>query len=230
MKENTIMKKLLAMLLVLGLANFANAGMVFDLVPTAGQSGHGFSEQDPLMPSEWVELDIVYSGDVPLWSTGDLTVTIQGPGEWCGPDADTYDPPGAPIEQAWTVLDKFTPEFMYLGVLNMPGVNSMNVLDPRTIVVGGATDLSNAIAIQSGDILFDHLNIHCTGDGEVIVTITPSISSAGDIGIPTYWDGDLFVEDMNAIGGSISIYQTPEPMTIGLLGLGGLGLLRRRRS
>jgi hypothetical protein len=34
---------------------------------------------------------------------------------------------------------------------------------------------------------------------------------------------------MGAILDTVTIHQTPEPMTIGLLGLGGLALLRRRR-
>jgi hypothetical protein len=216
------------MLLVLGLANFANATMSFDLAPTSGQMGHGFDPQDPLQPSEWVELDVVYGGDVPLWATGALTITIEGPAEWCGDDADTYDPPGVPIEQAWTVLDKFTPEYMFMGALNMPGINSMEKLDSRTLVLSGTTDTNPALGVPAGEILFDHLNIHCTGHGEVIVTLTTSSDTAA--GTPIYWDGDLQQEDLQGIGSSITIYQIPEPMTIGLLGLGGLGLLRRRRS
>lgn len=224
------MKKILAMLLVLGLANFANATMSFDLVPTSPGGGHGFDPMDPLLPSEWVELDVVYSGDVPLWSSGDLTLTINGPGEWCGDDADIYDPPGMPIEQSWTVIDKFTPEYMYMGVIPFPGFNSMTKVDSRTLVIGGATDINSLLGIVAGDILFDHLNIHCTGEGEVVVTLTPSISSAGAVGTPTWWDGDLLTEDLQAVGSSISIYQVPEPMTMALLGLGGLALIRRRRS
>ncbi|MBN2375412.1 MAG: PEP-CTERM sorting domain-containing protein [Sedimentisphaerales bacterium] len=222
------MKKLLAMLLVLGLASVASAAMSFDLVPTPPGGGHGFNPQDPLMPSEWVELDIVYSGGVPLWTTGGLTVKIEGPAEWCGPDADAYLPvPGIPIEEAWTVLDKFTPGYMYLGVINFPGINSMVKVDSRTLVLSGATDLNKAIAVLDGEILFDHLNIHCTGPGEVVVTLTPSVSTVE--GIPTFWDGDLLVEDLNALGSEITIYQAPEPMTMALLGLGGLALIRRRR-
>ena len=220
------MKKLLAMLLVLGLANFANATMSFDLVPTQG--GHGFSPDDPLLPSEWVELDVVYSGDVPLWSSGALTLTITGPGEWCGPDADTYDPPGLPIEQAWTWHEKFDPEYKFMGVIAMPGINSISMPDSRTIEVSGTTDLNKDIAIVAGEILFDHLNIHCTGNGEVVVTLTPSADTA--IGTPVYWDGELLTNDLNAVGSAISIYQIPEPMTMALLGIGGLALIRRRRS
>jgi hypothetical protein len=221
------MKKLLAMLLVLGLANFASATMSFNLVPTQG--GHGFSPDDPLLPSEWVEIDIVYGGDVPLWNTGDLTVTIEGPGEFCGADAGMYEPPTLPIEEVWTWHPKFDPSYMYLDIVPNPGIHNIEVVDSSKIIVGGTTDLQSYLGIPAGDILIDHLNIHCTGRGEVIVTVTPSTSSAGTSGMPTYWDDQLLVEDAQALGSSITIYQIPEPMTIGLLGLGGLGLIRRRR-
>ncbi|MBN2375410.1 MAG: hypothetical protein JXD22_03350 [Sedimentisphaerales bacterium] len=205
------MKMLLAILLVLGLTGFANAGMSFDLVPTppATTGSHGFDPADPLTSSEWVELDVVYSGDVPLWTSGDLTLTITGPGEWCGADAASYEPAGLPIEQSWTVIDKFTPEYLFMGTISMPGFNSMVKVDSRNIVIGGTTDLNPGLGITAGDTLFDHLNIHCTGPGEVTVTLTPATSSTGTIGIPTYWDGDLFAEDLQAVGSELTIYQDP---------------------
>ncbi|MCK5269225.1 MAG: PEP-CTERM sorting domain-containing protein [Sedimentisphaerales bacterium] len=221
------MKKLLVLLLVLGMGSFAQAApmMSFDLVPTDGQSGHGFSPDDPLHPSEWVELDVVYNGTMPLYSAGMLYLTITGDGEWCGPDADTYLPvPGVPIEQAWTVHTNFTAEAMFAGV------NSMTKVDSRNIEIGGATYPHTMFAILPGEIIFDHLNIHCTGIEDVVVTLAPTTSTANPIGTPQYWDGDYQVEDLEAMGSSITIYQIPEPMTMSLLALGGLGLLRRRRA
>jgi hypothetical protein len=217
------MKKLLAMLLVLGLANFANATMMFDLVPTPGQSGHGFSPDDPLLPSEWVEIDVVYSaiGQQQLASSGMLYISIEGEGEWCGDDADSFLPPGVPIEDAWTVHPNFT------DAAAIPGFNSMTKVDPKNLEIGGYTAPYTFVAVNSGETIFDHLNIHCTGPGEIIVTLRPA-TEANPVGVPVYWDGITY-EDLQAEGSSITIYQVPEPMTIGLLGLGGLGLIRRRR-
>jgi hypothetical protein len=224
------MKKLLAMLVVVGLASFASGAgeMSFDLVPTVPGS-----LDNPLNPSEWVELDILYTGIVPLWSSGSLFVSIDGPGEWCGPDADTYDPPGLPLDQAWTWHEKFDPDYAVevpgVGTFPFPGIHRLAIHSPQLIEIGGSTDLNESLGIVDGEILFDHLNIHCTGPGEVIVTLTPSVQTGGLVGLPTYWDQGLFVGDDGAIGDSITIHQIPEPMTMTLIGLGGLALLRRRR-
>ena len=218
------MKNLLAMLLVLGLASFANATPVmnFDLVPTPGQSGHGFDPGDDLMPSEWVEIDVVYTGNVPLWSSGMLYITIDGAGEWCGDDSSSYDPPGLPIEDVWTWHVNFE--------AGVSGIKSMTKVDSKNIEIGGVAAFYIFVAIQSGETIFDHLNVHCTGFGPFVVTLTPATSTANPIGTPLYWESATELrEDLQAGGSSITIYQVPEPMTIALLGIGGLGLIRRRR-
>jgi hypothetical protein len=60
--------------------------------------------------------------------------------------------------------------------------------------------------------------LHCDNTGLVTVTLTPSDAPGMDIDLiePT-------------ITGTITIHQVPEPMTLGLLGLGGLAMLRRRK-
>jgi hypothetical protein len=70
-------------------------------------------------------------------------------------------------------------------------------------------------------IIIDHILVHCLEEGDVIVSVTP-----GDT-----WGGtfDVTGQPYGGAWGSVTIHQIPEPMTIALLGLGGLVLLRRRK-
>jgi len=191
------MKKLLILMLVLGVASAANATL---LISVDGQI-------DPpdtsitLLPSETVVLDIMGDGGPqPL----DAFLVIQGPGEIAG-----YN-------------------MLYLGDLSIymeleefaagAGMTPEDLLDALDTVYGypGATDLSFMTFADSpgGDYptldgkLVDDIIFHCTGEGDVTLTLTDS----------------AFSEVFN----SVVIHNIPEPMTIALLGLGGLFLRRRR--
>jgi hypothetical protein len=68
--------------------------------------------------------------------------------------------------------------------------------------------------ILAGQKLFDLFTFHCEGPGDVVIQL---------LGTSTYetWDGGVL--------SSVTIHQViQEPMTMGLLGLGGLFLRRRK--
>lgn len=172
------MKKLLILMLVLGLASTANATLT--LVSSAG---------DTLDP-----LDITMIGiynDTEAAGQGLLTflaIPNADPGSWTG-TASIYVPPAL-----------------------AGGSNTYyGVVDPGTGI--GVVDLwESNLSVASVDpfgigVLADY-EFKCVDVGDVVIT--------------------MYADDLVTPIDSITIHQVPEPMTIALLGLGGL-LLRRRR-
>jgi hypothetical protein len=74
----------------------------------------------------------------------------------------------------------------------------------------------------TGDLIWG-LAIHCDGEGDVLVDLTLKDARVDPAG------GDAYQQLTEADLGDLVIVQVPEPMTIALLGLGGLLALRRRK-
>lgn len=146
-------------------------------------------------------------------------------------------------ESDWITLDILVANGHYTAGIDLdleiigPGhimLDPAYVSVPEDIIVGdfeswsklveGVTDTGIAaiVGVSFGEVegtIVDHILFHCDGLGEVTVQLTLH----GD----TEVDGNLITpEDL----GGITIIQIPEPMTLSLLGLGGLFLVRRKRK
>lgn len=209
-------------MLVLGITSVASAGIVDVVIVGEGSLGHAGTSSDPLEPSETIEIAIVlnhnpYAGypsyDGYLLSSMDFDLHISGPGSL---SAGTTTKTGDPVWQVNSLLSPF--------VVNDDGDVS-NGLDQMTSVALTPVDGS-----ADGILVWD-LIIHCDGTGPLTIDLTLNgLSEYSPYKTPAgapYPDGWLPLTEGDL--GDLVIHQVvPEPITIALLGLGGL-LLRRRR-
>jgi hypothetical protein len=194
------MRNLLILLLVLGMATAANA--------TLQISVNGIPEpQDTeitLGPSEEAILDVWTDADIPS-------------------DTFIYWALVAPLEDATISGGIAVPPFddfnLYSCTIYDGAVGTLGYPNPPgTEGVGGTIAAYSPTIIPAGTVIFDDIIFHCEGvppgvplkDAEILLTITSD-----------FVNFDILDR--------VVIHQTPEPMTLGLLGLGGLGLIRRRR-
>jgi len=196
------MKKVLALLLVLGMASVASAAMTL-VVGTDPQVPGSFYDpidtQLVLMPSQTLWIGIYNdTAGVPgatgqgVWFLGIDTTGHVHNGSWTGAFVQ-YKPP----------LVAGAPENVYYGTTeaDVYGDGSL-LLDIWEVNMSDG----NPTHFQGIGVL-DAKEFHCDAMGDVVI--------------------DLLNDGMEIID-SIVIHQIPEPATIALLGLGGL-LLKRRK-
>ena len=183
------MKKLLILMLVLGITSVANAA--FTLVV----NGEDIGDAMDLLQSTTIDIGIHNdtAGNAQIGTMqfyGFVIINQVAGGEWTGP-SNVFIPPA--------VTGSFNTDY---GVGDWLGTGDVDVYE-ATLSNGVPTDYSGV------GVLGDY-EYHCLQDGIVVL-----------------------VELMNGTSGMIednlTITQVPEPMTIALLGLGGLFLLRRRK-
>jgi hypothetical protein len=204
-----MMKKLLVLMLVLGMASIANAGLIDIQIVSYGQQTSATEPIPPtdyieIYPSDWVDLDIVYIEPAP-WILGGmaLDIVLEGPGRL--DLSDLTEPAGA-----WD-----------------PGMHWITEQVPGQVYTIDFGMLNGVPGMGEPAIALDHILVHCEDEGDVYVYL-----------IPNYNTNMMVTAEMNpntgdmgevAYGPGVYIKQIPEPMTVCLLGLGGLLLLRRRR-
>ena len=193
------MKKLVVMLmLVLGMVSAAGAATGLQI--SIGTDQNPADSQYTLnAPSGNLSLGI--------WASTDIVPSGNGEGDW----VLICDTAGATILggnkiQIGDVSMQILWPASTAGASGMPAGQDGDV---GSVLLAGTTTL-----IPSGTQLFENIGFHCEAEGDVVITLAK-------INEDWEWTGDIY--------DTVTIHQAvPEPMTVTLLGLGGL-LLRRRK-
>jgi hypothetical protein len=204
------------------MATLANATVLdvvtYDVGQSAGRTGTSY---DPLYPSDVIGVKIVlnhnpYPGfpsyDGYALSSADIDLHVSGPGTM----SVVTNAKGNPVlglagGATWTV-DPVGPD-------GLPRAQ-MIALAPLTPPKPGPGSL---------DLIWDML-VHCDGAG--FVTLDLTLFGQTDYQLYEYNGApypDSWLQATEADLGDLVIHQIPEPITMVLLGLGSVGLLRRRR-
>jgi hypothetical protein len=177
------MKKLVALILVLGMSSLASAELIVTV------NGEPQPDSITILTSDTIEIDLeIGAGHNALSATIDF------------------------------VLTNGQAEFVYGGVEfpNMFDFPPVTQGDPQKYTMSGSQFLSPAIAGPA--VLMQGLIIHCLDATPVDLVVTSNPAGTVVDGDPYTLDHVLHIEQ-----------KIPEPMTVALLGLGGLFLLRRRK-
>lgn len=165
------MKKLLALLLVLGISSVASAGVIDLQISSWGPGPDPVTEPiDPVReitigPSQWVNIDIIYTGD-PGVKISQLSTELILTGAASLDISDLTLPPGA-----WDPDPTFS-------------------IGAKLTETGATFQYGEGIAGSGseGPILIDHILLHCDAEPGV-VTLVPVELLTGGVGsleVPTY--------------------------------------------
>lgn len=195
------MKKFICVLVFLALVNVANAGMVDLVISSLNGQPIAPVKEITITPTDTINFDVVYSAPTGWfgWSLS-LDMMLQ--------------------LQGGGTLD--------ISTITKPTGYWNNDLSKITVKPYGALldFVANDIGTVPAGIILDHFLLHCDREGDVLVKLIENPETAAGASLETD-GGDLYPL---ATGPGIIIHQViPEPMTLTLLGLGGLFLARRKR-
>jgi hypothetical protein len=199
------MKKFLVLMLVLGLSSLASADVVQSpLIFTV----NGLPQPDEiwLTPSEIIELDLELPDGHNIRGFTIDYILSNAQAELITDGASGQYPD---IEEPMTDI-----EFPSDDLFDLKG--STPIVEPQLVRITSG-QLFNP-PVEGPLVLMRELYVHCLDTTDVILEI---VSMGTEIDGITYEQGALLH--------TLTIHQIPEPVTIALLGLGGLFALRRKK-
>lgn len=197
-------KKLLVLFAVLALTQVASAALLdLQIVSLNGEAIPAVKEIT-IKPSDWINIDIVLTGTAAEYIFAmDAELRITGAGSL---DLSQITEGDVGWVASYSMTEPIEGGYWILRV---------NDAYPPS---GGPLDVPH--------LALDHILMHCDAEpGEVIISLVGVDTAGGSVIVDADYN-QLLGPDF---GGPLTITQIPEPMTIALLGLGGLFLLRRRK-
>ena len=228
------MKKILTLLMVLGMVTIANATVIDVVRDGVGDQGNAGTAGNPLVAGETIGIKIILNNN-PFMYEGTHYPAYDGYFlSGVGFDLDVSD--NASLEPAHKTSGPpfYTP------------------YDEVSVVTGFVGKFTDPYIIDN-TFYFEGISLEDIGPGELTMiwdlTVTASGAGAAKIDVDLIMPEDLantlkYAEyemfppatvrtydylTQSDFGSLTDLYQVPEPMTIALLGLGGLGLMYRRR-
>ena len=200
------MKKLLIMFLVLGLASLASAANTAVTIEVRESDGTTLFDGRDLMPSDYLTIVVIGNALNPeSGNIGLLTADANGTISARGPQIDA---PGA-VTDNW--MGSVVGSTYVSEVFDSDSGNLSFTIDWTYLTWTGynwsANDQSGNPSATGDWFIYD---FHCEGEGDVDIV---------------YYQTGMGMTTMELVQ---TITQVPEPMTIALLGLGGLFLRRRK--